>query len=126
MLQFFIKWTNKFFEFRNILEFRNQFFMKFRNGMEQELKLLEWIGIGTDISCSGQLCYAGSLWLGWQASGIHLLWFKCDPNKKIRINFSWTFQNLMGHQARGSLFTSKLHHIGTKTACFVLISNVAI
>ena len=24
--------------------------------MEQELKLLEWIGIGTDISCSGQLC----------------------------------------------------------------------
>ena len=40
---------DKSFEFRNILEFRNQFFMKFRNGMEHELKFLEWIGIGTDI-----------------------------------------------------------------------------
>ena len=28
--------------------------------MEQELKLLEWIGIGTDISCSGQLCLSES------------------------------------------------------------------
>ena len=27
--------------------------------MEQELKLLEWIGIGTDISCSGQLWCVG-------------------------------------------------------------------
>ena len=28
--------------------------------MEQELKILEWIGIGTDISCSGQLWYEAS------------------------------------------------------------------
>ena len=28
--------------------------------MEQELKLLEWIGIGTDLSCSGQLCQTES------------------------------------------------------------------